>query len=395
MSRLKYAILAAAVAAGALAWTVESAPAVALARVPNGGIQPEVRRGADGTVHMLYFSGEPARGDLFYVRSTDEGRTFSAPVRVNSQTGSAIATGTIRGGQMAVGRDGRVHVAWNGSGTALPASPIEKTSGKAGPAMLYSRSDPRGTAFEPQRSLMHDSVTIDGGGAVAADARGNVYVAWHANAAAAGNRGEGARRVFVARSADDGKTFGTETAAWSEPTGVCSCCGMAAEATRAGDLLLLYRSATERINRDVFLLASNDGGRSFRGSRVHEWDVDACRMTSMAFAEGRPGVAAAWETDDRVFFGFVDPRQPAVRRVLAPSGQGDPRKHPRLALGDGDALLMVWTEGTAWARGGSVGWQLFDAAGQALAPNQSQPGVPVWSFGAPLARSDGTFTIFY
>src|SRR5262249_17764329 len=74
---------------------------VALHRCPNGGIQPEAAIDSRGVLHPLYFPGEPAGGDLFYVRSTDFGATFSPAVRVNSQPGSAIATGTIRGGQLA------------------------------------------------------------------------------------------------------------------------------------------------------------------------------------------------------------------------------------------------------------------------------------------------------
>lgn len=86
---------------------------VVLVRVPGNGIQPEAVVDARGIMHVLYFAGEPGGGDLFYVRSKDYGQTFSTPIRVNSQPGSAIATGTIRGGQIAIGRGGRVHVTWN------------------------------------------------------------------------------------------------------------------------------------------------------------------------------------------------------------------------------------------------------------------------------------------
>src|SRR5215510_6431047 len=72
---------------------------VVLVRVPGNGIQPEAVVDSRGTMHVLYFAGEPQAGDLFYVRSKDYGQTFSVPVRVNSQPGSAIAIGTIRGGQ--------------------------------------------------------------------------------------------------------------------------------------------------------------------------------------------------------------------------------------------------------------------------------------------------------
>lgn len=89
-------------------------------RVPDGGIQPQITTGPDGLVHLIYYKGDAGHGDLFYVRSRDEGATFSSPIRVNSQEGSSIAAGTIRGGQIAVGRKGRVHVAWNGSNSLSP-----------------------------------------------------------------------------------------------------------------------------------------------------------------------------------------------------------------------------------------------------------------------------------
>ncbi len=92
---------------------------------------------------------------------------------MNSQPGSAIAIGTIRGGQVAVGRGGRIHVAWNGSNGARPKNPA------GGTPMLYTRSEPGGKTFEPQRNLMQRTSALDGGGTIAADRDGNVYVAWH------------------------------------------------------------------------------------------------------------------------------------------------------------------------------------------------------------------------
>src|SRR4051812_25090812 len=95
-------------------------PDISLVRVPNGGIQPEAIVDRSGSVHLLYYSGDPAHGDLFYVKSSDSGVTWSRPLRVNSEVGTAIAAGTIRGGQIAIGRKGRVQVAWNGSSKAEP-----------------------------------------------------------------------------------------------------------------------------------------------------------------------------------------------------------------------------------------------------------------------------------
>ena len=108
--------------------------AVSIRRVPPGGIRPQVAVEPNGTIHMIYFSGDPKSGNLFYVRSSASGDAFSRPLRVNSREGSVIAMGTIRGGQIALGGNGRIHVAWNGSNTALPPGPInQKTASPAAP----------------------------------------------------------------------------------------------------------------------------------------------------------------------------------------------------------------------------------------------------------------------
>jgi len=229
-------------------------------QTPNGGIQPQAVADAKGTLHLIYFKGETGAGDLFYVRREVGKDRFSTPIRVNSRPGSAIATGTVRGGQIALGKGGSVHVAWNGSGKA-----------KASEGMFHARLNDVGTAFEGQRNLMRDTSVLDGGGTVAADVAGNVYVAWHA--VKTGDRGEENRQVWVARSTDEGKTFAKETPAWAEPTGACGCCSTRAFADSGGSVYLLYRSANAGVNRDIYLLASRNNGTSFQSAVVHKWKV--------------------------------------------------------------------------------------------------------------------------
>jgi hypothetical protein len=384
------AVVIAATDSGAAA----DASPVAVHRVPHGGIQPDVATGRDGTIHLVYFTGTPGAGDLFYVSSADGGTTFSGPVRVNSQPGSAIATGTIRGAQLAVAPDGRVHVAWNGSDAAQPRGLPNPKTGKAGSPMLYTRSNARRTAFEPQRNLMTHTYNLDGGGSLAVDDEGEVFVTWHGNDVK-GAEGEAARRVWLARSSNGGATFASETPAWSEPTGACGCCGMRLFAAGQGRLHLLYRSATAQINRDIFALLSTDRGRTFSGSRVHEWDINACPMTSMSLAASGKRVFAAWETDGQVF--FKDLAGPAAATPQSPSGGSaeSRRKHPRLAFAKDGTMLLAWTEGTAWNKGGSLAWQLYDVAGVPSGARGARPDVPTWSVGVVAPRPDSGFVIVY
>src|ERR1051325_7879562 len=90
-------------------------PTIRALRVPDGGIQPQAVMAADGTLHLLYYKGDRAAGDLFYVKRAPGKSDFSGAIRANSQPGSAVAMGNDRGGQLALGKNARIHVAWNGS----------------------------------------------------------------------------------------------------------------------------------------------------------------------------------------------------------------------------------------------------------------------------------------
>ncbi len=359
-----------------VAATVFAAPDIAVVRTPNGGIQPRAILDRAGTLHLLYYTGDHLGGDLFYVKSSDLGSTWSSPLRVNSEAGTAIAAGTIRGGQIALGKNGRLHVAWNGSSKVEP--------------MLYSHLNDSHTAFEPERNLMTHTFGLDGGGAVAADSAGRVYVAWHGKTAGAA-AGEAGRQVWIAESNDNGKTFASEHAAWKEPTGACGCCGMAVFADSKGIVRALYRTATENVHRDIYLLTSLTSGNQFAGRKLDTWELNACPMTSMDFAQAGKKVEGAWETAGQVY--FEDLTTTNAPRISAPEG-GQNHKHPRIAIAPDGATLLAWTAGTGWARGGSLAWQLYDAAGKPIGERHNAPGVPAWSFGAVVAKPGG-FLVLY
>src|SRR5207249_3076408 len=125
------------------------------------------------------------------------------------------------------------------------------------------------------------------------------------------------------------------------------------------------------------------------------WETSSCPMSSMAFAEGPSGVIAAWETAGDVRFTRVAAEGPSASPAVGPPGEARTRKHPRLAVNAAGQVLLVWTEGTAWARGGSLAWRVFGPDGRALAERGERVDLPAWSFGATVAHVNGTFTVFY
>lgn len=360
--------------------SVFAEPLVTSVRVPDHGIQPQAIRDSFGTLHLVYFKGTPAAGDLFYVTSVDDGQTWTKPVRVNSQPNSAIAIGTIRGAHMALGN--HVYVAWNGSNVAEPKGPGGETP------MLFTRLDPASMKFDPQRNVITSAWGLDGGGSITASGK-NVYVAWHAPTAK--GAGEASRRVMIARSPDSGVTWEPEHAAWDEPTGACGCCGLRIFASSAGDVFALYRSATETVHRDLYLLQSKDQATTFTGTKLSKVNVSKCVMSSASFAQESGDVYAAWETNQQVAWTRVGSGQ-----VVLPPGDGVNRKYPSIAVNDKKQVLLAWAEETAWNKGGVVVWQLFDADGKPV-PGQSfrATGLPTWSMPAAFWRRDGGFAVLY
>ncbi|MBX9624881.1 MAG: glycoside hydrolase [Gemmataceae bacterium] len=355
-------------------------------RVPGGGIQPQVVVDGKGAVHMVYLGGDPKAGRLYYVRSAGEGK-FTEAVPVNHRP-NAIAIGNIRGAHLAVGKNGRVHVAWFGVGETDGAGPTKKET-----PLLYTRLDDTGRAFEAERNVITSAFGLDGGGSVAADPAGNVYVVWHAGGP--DGHGEANRKVWVARSEDEGKTFAPESAVFQKPTGACGCCGLKAFVDGKGTLYVAYRAATEKVNRDTYLLVSRDKGKNFSGEAVHGWTVGVCPMSSYALAGVDGGVRVAWETAGEVYFARVDPSTGKRSEKVSPPGAGKGRKHPALAVNSRGETALAWTEGTSWGKGGTVAWQVFDRDGQPTGAQGRADGVPAWSLVAVFARPDGGFTVIY
>jgi hypothetical protein len=365
---------------------------VRIVSVPSRGLQPQVAV-SEGVLHMIYFAGDPKHGDVFYTRSKDFGDAFSSPVRVNSQEGSAIAIGAIRGAHISVGKRNRVHVAWNGSDTAEPRGPINPEAGRPGSPMLYARLNDRGTAFEPQRNLMQQTFGLDGGGSVAADQSGNVYVGWHGKAPGA-RAGEAGRQIWIARSRDEGRTFAEERPASDAPTGACGCCGMRLFADSRGVIHGLYRSAREDVHRDICVLRSQDNGTTFSVALLHPWNINACPMSSMDLVEAGSEVLGAWETQTQVYFAPVGRGADVARAAtVTPPGNNPKRKYPALARNGRGETLLAWVEGSGWQRGGLLGWQIFDSAGRPSVACQVRQNVPVWSFPSVFVRPDESFAI--
>ena len=176
-------------------------------RVPDGGRLPQAVIDDAGTVHLVYFKGEPNGGNLLYVtrKSSDVTWSWSKPQRVNSEPRTVAGIDPISGGRIALGRHNRLHVAW------FKTRPTE---------FFYTRTNQYGTEFEAQFGLAAGD-GVGAGPTIAADGVGNVFLFWHAGAVE-----DAHRAVYMAMSHDDGTIFGPVRPVNAEAEGACNCCGL-------------------------------------------------------------------------------------------------------------------------------------------------------------------------
>lgn len=140
------------------------------------------------------------------------------------------------------------------------------------------------------------------------------------------------------------------------------------------------------------MLISRNHGADFEIAYAHGWKIAACPMSSAFLSEATGGVLAAAEAHGRVFFIRVDPKTGNVSSPVSPETKG---KHPVAVGNAAGEVLLTWTEGTSWGKGGAVAWQAYDNVGNPTSEKGRADGVPVWSLATEFAKQDGGFVIIY
>lgn len=106
-------------------------------------------------------------------------------------------------------------------------------------------------------------------------------------------------------------------------------------------------------------------------------------MSSMSLVEVQNGaVVGAWERQGQIVLGLFPAASSKPAKFSTAMRGPSQRKHPVLAAARDGSLLIAWTEGTGWNKGGTLAWQIVD---QDLTLNSSSTlvtagRVPVWSF---------------
>jgi hypothetical protein len=218
----------------------------------HGEAPPRLAADGAGGIAVLYAVGKEVPGKRFplsalrFIRSTDGGRTWTAPVTVND--GGEFGSHNFHA--LTAGPDGTLLAAW-----------LDARRGKSG--VWMSRSTDGGRTWAANRPIYTDPTCPCCRTAVAVAGDGAIYVAWRAILPG------DVRDVVVTRSTDSGET-------WSAPVRVredgwvypgCPHAGPSMEVDDRGVLHVGWWTGKEG-EAGVYYARSDDGARTFTAQPI-------------------------------------------------------------------------------------------------------------------------------
>ena len=266
--------------------------------------EPAIATSLDGSVYVAWVDhGLRSQADVMIARFTSDGQLQGPAVRVNSQQGIATAW---RGDPptIAVAPDNTVFVGWTAR--------VESESGHATDIYLSSSKDHGQTFGAPVRVNDDPKPADHGMHSLTVGKDGRIYVAWldERNVApmkdmkmdekTAGHHMESNREVFIAASTDGGRSF---TKNQRVTTNACPCCKTALATTSDGRLYLSWRQVLPGDFRHIAVASSSDHGQTFTTPVIvsdDQWVLAGCPVSGATLSAADDGsVRVLWYSEGK------------------------------------------------------------------------------------------------
>jgi hypothetical protein len=226
---------------------------------------PNVTIGDDGKIYVLYQDTVNEETNIFLKTSTDNGKSFSTPVRVNLLDGNVALDGRVAP-TIQLGDNGEVYVTWANS-RHEPNMFMGNYR-----QLVFTQSFDDGKSFEP--SIIIGAEELASGKYfqhMSVDGHGGIHMAWldgpsKMNADGYMEKDESRDRgVRYVQSLDGGVTFDTTKLI---DANACPCCNVQTAADGEGNVYISWRKvfgSGDTQVRDMVVATSTDGGKTFSG----------------------------------------------------------------------------------------------------------------------------------
>lgn len=264
------------------------------------GDQPTIKTGKKGKVYIgwnrkIKTEGTPAN-DLVLSVSSDGGRNFADPVKVNDDTVPASH------GMSAMALDAeKVYFAWlderylkkEPSGPPPKKSGVEHSHAEPNAELYFAVSGDDGKTFLPNKKIAGDICPCCK--VEMAAAGGKLHISWRQ--VLPGDM----RHIAVASSADSGETFDPTTIVSDDKWHINACpvSGAPLAASENGALKVAWYTAGEAGPAGLYWAESKDSGRTFSPRVLLSEGV--IMGTTVMLADDKGGSRLVWNTNGKLF----------------------------------------------------------------------------------------------
>jgi hypothetical protein len=274
--------------------------------------EPQVAVGPNGHIHVVFGTSHA----IYCASSADGGHSFSPAVKVGEE--GILALGMRRGPRIAA----------MAKGVAVAAICGKQGGGRDGDVLVWRSPGGGKTWSAPVAVNRVPGSAREGLHDLTASTDGQLYCVWNDLRA-------GKMQIYGALSNDGGATWGEDRLVYQSPDGaICPCCQPSATFDARGRLYVLWRNQLGG-ERDMFLISSADGGRTFDAARKlgqGTWVYNACPMDGGGLAADVDGrVQTVWRRQQTLF-------RCADSQPETPLGRGEQAR----AVRGPDGVYLTW-----------------------------------------------------
>lgn len=283
-------------------------------------------------------------GHVMVSQSDNQGKTFSTPVLVNSESELVAAVGENRP-KIVVGSNGNVYISYTRNLETPFAGNIR-----------FSRSVDGGKSFSAPITVNNNLDPITHSfDAMGANERGQIYIVWldKRDISIATKNGEkySGLAIYYALSDDEGKTFHTNIKAADHS---CECCRVAMAMDKDGTPIIVWRHIFGKNIRDHAMMRLDGKSQPIRLS-YENWEVDACPHHGPAISIANDGnYHFVWFSNSSerygLFYSYSSDQGKHFSRPLNFGNFQAQASHPDI-LSLGQRVFIAWKEFDGMATG--------------------------------------------
>lgn len=309
-----------------------------------------------GKMYVVYVAEENDAHNLYLKSSTDQGKTFSEPYRINQNSDDVFLDGRVSP-NIAIDNQGKIYVLW------VKADPAPELFMGVIRSLVFAYSENQGQTFSsPITIAENEPLSGKSFHALDVSSDGKIYVGWldspaklTDNNTIVSDKSRQSTVKFV-RSTDGGNSFETSVVVDTNP---CPCCNVNILAESDDSVYISWRKIFESSDgatiRDMVVAHSKNGGLTFSAPNKisdDKFEFDGCvHVGAPMVLDSKGNIHVVWYTGQEdspgVYYAKSSDNAKTFSKPLAIlSDSWVPPLRAQLTVDNNDTVWVTWEDST-------------------------------------------------